>query len=218
MVNDIYNASWEHGKKKTLGFYKKKLPWKEKTLNRRSNLPDLFAPMIGSKKKVRIAELGSGMFCTIGTNWPSAEVEIYPSDILANEFNQILKEAGVVPLIPVKYEDMENLSYRDNYFDIVYCVNALDHTINPIQAIKEMYRVTKPGGWIYLKCFIDVGEKEKYAGMHKWNINMDKNNNLIAWKQGKIYQVENYVTGFKSTKTVEPGHEDDEMIVSILQK
>ena len=45
-----------------------------------------------------IAELGCGMFCTIGSFWKDINVKIYPSDALADDFNQILKEAGICPL------------------------------------------------------------------------------------------------------------------------
>jgi ubiquinone/menaquinone biosynthesis C-methylase UbiE len=47
---------------------------------------------------------------------------------------------------------MEKLTYPDNYFDIVHCSNALDHTHNALPAVKEMIRVCKPGGWIYINC------------------------------------------------------------------
>ncbi|KKT85758.1 MAG: hypothetical protein UW85_C0013G0001, partial [Parcubacteria group bacterium GW2011_GWA1_Parcubacteria_45_10] len=114
---DIYNAKWEKGKNNTLRFYKAKLPWKSKQFNRKLYLPTYFGPMIGDKKEVKIAEVGAGMFCTIGSLWKTAKVKVYPSDALADEFNKILKESGVTPLIPVAKEDMENLSYPDNFFD-----------------------------------------------------------------------------------------------------
>jgi SAM-dependent methyltransferase len=158
------------------------------------------------------------MFCTIGSLWKGAKVQVYASDILANEYNRILKEKGIKPVVPVTREDMESLSYANDFFDIVYCVNALDHAVNPIGAIQEMYRVVKPGGWIYLKCFVNVGEKENYVGMHMWNVKLDGNNNLIIWNKEKSFSVNELFPGFKSSKEVQPGHEDDEMIISTLQK
>ena len=46
--------------------------------------------------------------------------------------------------------DMENLTYEDNSFDVVVCVNALDHTKNPLVALHEFYRVAKK--YIYIDC------------------------------------------------------------------
>src|SRR3990172_12711521 len=114
-MNDQLKEKWEQGKNNTIYFYRKKLPRKSAQFNRELYLPDYFDLMIGDKKEVSIAEIGSGMFCTIGSLWKTAKVKIYPSDALANEFNQILKEANVTPLIPVVKEDMENLSYSNNF-------------------------------------------------------------------------------------------------------
>ena len=44
------------------------------------------------------------------------------------------------------------LSFPDNSFDIVYASNLLHHLPNPQAAIREMYRVLKPGG---KACFWD---------------------------------------------------------------
>lgn len=48
--------------------------------------------------------------------------------------------------------DMEDLDYDDSTFDLVVCVNALDHTPNAAKALSEFYRVVKKGGWIYIDC------------------------------------------------------------------
>src|SRR3990167_9322675 len=107
-MNDELKERWNKGKNNTLHFYRKKLPWKSSQFNKPLYLPDYFAPMIGDKKEIKIAELGSGMFCTIGSLWKTAKVNVYASDALADEFNQILKDVGITPLIPVVKENMEN--------------------------------------------------------------------------------------------------------------
>jgi ubiquinone/menaquinone biosynthesis C-methylase UbiE len=217
-MNVLYDAKWDKGKNKTLRFYRAKLPWKAKQFNREFELPSYFGPMIGGKKEITIAELGAGMFCTIGSTSKSIKVKVYPSDVLSDEFNQILNEAGVVPLIPVAKENMERLSYPDNFFDIVHCANALDHTPNPIAAIKEMYRVCKPGGWIYLRHFVNVGENEKYNGLHMWNIDINNNNECVIWNPDKKYLLSDLFKGFKSVKKTELDYETEDMVVSKLQK
>lgn len=214
-MNGSYKTKWERGKKNTLLFYRKKLPWKAKQFNRELYLPAYFEPMIGDKKEVTIAELGAGMFCTIGSLWKTAKVKVYPSDSLADEFNQILKESGVTPLIPVVRENMENLTYPDNFFDIVHCVNALDHTTDPIKAIKEMYRVVKPGGFIYLRHFINAGEHENYSGLHIWNIGLEKNNNCLIWNKDCRFLLSSIIIGFENSIQKELG---SDLIVSILHK
>jgi SAM-dependent methyltransferase len=34
----------------------------------------------------------------------------------------------------------------NNFFDIVVCTEVLEHTLNPFEAVKEIYRILKPNG------------------------------------------------------------------------
>ena len=214
-MNDILKAKWNKGKNNTLHFYRKKLPWKARQFNREFYLPDFFGVMIGDKKEVTIAELGAGMFCTIGSLWKTAKVNIHPSDALADEFNQILKECGINPVTALEKQNMESLTYPDKSFDIVYCCNALDHCADPLNAVKEMYRVLKPRGWIYLKHVVNVGEHEKYAGLHMWNVDIGNNNECIIWNRNERFSLENFVPGFNNVIDKSSGIDQ---IISILQK
>jgi len=178
----------------TLNHYQRKLVNKERQFNHIMFLPTYFDDMIGDKKEVNIADLGSAMFCTIGNLWNGVDgkgikVNMYASDIKADDFNRMLREAKVEPIIPVTKEDMEKLSYPDNFFDIVHCVNALDHVENPKKALEEMKRVIKPGGWIYLRHYRNVGEREKYKGEHQWNIALEVTSpDIKIWnKKQKFY-------------------------------
>ncbi|MEM5835084.1 MAG: methyltransferase domain-containing protein [Candidatus Aenigmatarchaeota archaeon] len=61
-----------------------------------------------------------------------------------------------VDLYPTRKEvikcdvDKEKLPFPDEYFDIVYSKNLLEHLRNPGFAIEEMFRVLKKGGKIIL--------------------------------------------------------------------
>lgn len=46
----------------------------------------------------------------------------------------------------------EDLPFEDNYFDIVYSSNVLEHTADPAQVLREAVRVVKPGGIIQIVC------------------------------------------------------------------
>lgn len=39
-----------------------------------------------------------------------------------------------------------NIPYEDNYFELILCNHVLEHITNDIDAMKELYRVLKPGG------------------------------------------------------------------------
>lgn len=196
----------------TMIFYRRKFKKKLAQFNREAELPDYFGPMIGDKKEVAIAELGAGPICTIGNLWKDTKVKLYASDILQNEFALLWKEHNATPAIPVEEQDMEHLTYPDSFFDIVHCVNTLDHTLNPKQAIKEMLRVCKPGGWIYLRHMPD--QRKKYRGMHAWDINMIDGETVFFNPEEKFLLSE--LGDFKTY--IAEGFKRRDLIVSTLHK
>lgn len=48
--------------------------------------------------------------------------------------------------------DIHELPFADNSIDVIICSSVLEHVEEPQRAVREMYRVLKPGG----VCFIDV--------------------------------------------------------------
>lgn len=158
------------GEKMAVKHYKGKLRWRVEALNNEFQLPEYFREMIGDKKEVCISDIGAGAISMIGSTWPGVKVKMVASDQLADDYNALWKERGFVPFIPIEKQDMEKLTYPDESFDIVHCVNALDHCEDPYKAIAELIRVCKKGGWIYLRHIQNEGENEKYAGFHQWNI------------------------------------------------
>lgn len=97
--------------------------------------------------KFRIADIGAG---------PTSMVEVVASD----------KDL----IDGVQRQDMEKLTYEDNSFDVVHCRNALDHTKNALAVVKEMIRICRPGGLVYIKCWLDQKETK---GHHYWSAKED---------------------------------------------
>ena len=151
----------------TTRFYRQRFRQKETQYNVPSQLPSYFDRFIGDKKKVLIGEMGAGPINTIGNLWPTAEIEIYACDWFQPEYQKFWKDNGKTPVVPVKYENMEALSLPDETFDIVHCVNALDHTVNADIALKELIRVCKKGGWVYLRHHLN--QRSLHAREHRWD-------------------------------------------------
>lgn len=129
--------------------------------------PFYFSRLIKAKE-VTIADLGSGPVCTLGTLWAGVKIKIYASDIKQPQYSKLWEKNGVTPLIPIEYQDMEKLTYKNESFDIVHCVNALDHTYNPEKALNEMKRICKTGGYVYLRHIRDQKAVNSGRG-HYWN-------------------------------------------------
>ncbi len=58
------------------------------------------------------------------------------------------------PLAKVKM-DITNIVYEDNFFDVILCNHVLEHIPDDGKAMKELWRVLKPGGWAILQVPID---------------------------------------------------------------
>lgn len=113
-------------------------------------LADYLIPLVGDKKEVKIIDLGSGPYPITGQLLDGVKVETVHLD--QQDFADWWKEYETTPLYPILVQDMENLPYEDHSFDIAHSMNALDHTRDAEKALKEMIRVTKPGGWVYIDC------------------------------------------------------------------
>ncbi|MFH1307228.1 MAG: class I SAM-dependent methyltransferase [archaeon] len=52
--------------------------------------------------------------------------------------------------IKLFYSDAGKLKFKDSSFDLVVCQDTFHHFRNPVKVLKEMYRVVKKGGFIYM--------------------------------------------------------------------
>lgn len=136
--------------------------------NKPNPLADFLVPLIGDKKDVFILDIGSGPYSIIGNYLPDVNIRLHLAD--NQDFTDFWKKYDKNPYFTIENEDMEKLRYIDDWFDIVVCINALDHTNDAKKAVEEMIRVCKPGGYVYIDCHLDqlnTGHK------HKWNAKQD---------------------------------------------
>lgn len=59
------------------------------------------------------------------------------------------------PSVMVKV-DVTDMNFPDNSFDVVYCSHVLEHVPDDRKAMREFFRVLKPGGWAILLVPITV--------------------------------------------------------------
>lgn len=71
---------------------------------------------------------------TFNKLFKSCDLEYHPVDISSKN-----------PYI-IEQFDVQDIPYEDNYFDVIYCSHILEHVPDDRKAIRELYRVLKPGG------------------------------------------------------------------------
>lgn len=60
---------------------------------------------------------------------------------------------------PTMVMDLTDLKFSENTFDAIICYHVLEHIPDDIQAMQELYRVLKPGGWALSQVPIWATEK-----------------------------------------------------------
>ena len=149
--------------------FKEKIERYIERYNKLLPLNEHLVQLVGDKKTIKLLDIGSGPFSITGQTLEGVDISITMAD--KTDFSEHWKFWNIKPLFPVEYQNMEALTYEDNTFDIVNCVNALDHTRNPREAIAEMKRVLKPTGWIYINCNLD---QHTVSGKHHfWDAKED---------------------------------------------
>lgn len=123
----------------------------ERIENQRYNLEPFihsFAQFTACRGK-RVLEVG----CGIGTDllqFARAGAKIYGIDLSRRSIEFAKRRLDLYGLNAELLEiaDAENLPFCSDKFDLVYSWGVVHHTPNTERAVKEMYRVLKPGGFI----------------------------------------------------------------------
>ena len=63
--------------------------------------------------------------------------------------------------------DITNISFPDNYFDVILCNHVLEHIIKDKEAMAELFRVLKKDGWGIFQVPIDFNREETYEDFSK---------------------------------------------------
>jgi SAM-dependent methyltransferase len=58
--------------------------------------------------------------------------------------------------------DITDIPFDADHFDVILCNHVLEHVPNDHQAMAELYRVLKPGGWAILQSPVDAGRDRTF--------------------------------------------------------
>ncbi len=177
---------------------------------RRPLMPALAAPALAGET-VRVLDVGAGPLTTLGTRLDDGRVaEVVAVDPLAARYAELLAGLGIEAPIPTVHGEGETLvaQFGDGAFDGVYCANALDHCHSPIEVVRQMVSVVKPGGAVGLLCYRNGGEREEYGGLHQWNVTV-RDGRLVIWSRDREIDVAAQLAG---SATVEARRVEGDLI------
>ena len=114
--------------------------------------PTLQSPDILTNKTILEVGCGANPFSVWLASQGFGPKEIIAADFspAAIEMAQKAADSNSVSNIRWHNEDIQDLSFRNEHFDIVFSFETIEHVPKPYTAIKEIYRVLKPGGSLML--------------------------------------------------------------------
>jgi len=144
------------------------------------HIPNAYCPVCRSLERHRLDWLFFKQETDLFSDKPKKMLHIAPEEIFEKKFrkiNQLEYITGDISNPRAMYQvDICNMQFEDDSFDIIYCSHVLEHVTNDFQALQELLRVLKPGGWALLQVPItanktfedpsitDPAERKKWFG------------------------------------------------------
>jgi len=139
---------------------------------------------------VSILDVGAGPLSSLGKVFPGKSITITATDPLADEYNRVMSELGIVP--PVRTISCEGERLLDLFepesFDIAYARNALDHSHDPLRVIRNMVSLIKSTGLVFLRHFSNEAVQQGNVGLHQWNFDV-RDGALVVWNESQVFDV-----------------------------
>lgn len=118
-----------------------------------------FLPGLGDalqNKTLTVLEVGSGLVSALSMV-DGLRARLLSIDPLMEQYGQVvdLLDRGLPACIYQQGSGEEMTMFKDNSFDVVACINVIDHTPDPNKMLSEIKRILKPGGRFYFEVNFD---------------------------------------------------------------
>jgi SAM-dependent methyltransferase len=182
-VTGVIRATWESGLNSEVAYWRSWVETKggrfpgdyaSRTSTDTELQPHIARYLPDGRRTISILDVGSGPLTIVGRKAAGVALDITAVDALADEYNKILYEYGIDPIVRTQSCLTEQLSskFESDKFDIAYARNTLDHSLDPLRAIVEMLSVVQKGGIVLTEHARNEGQTHKYAGLHQWNFDI----------------------------------------------
>ncbi len=126
-------------------------------------------------KRILDAGCGKGRYA-LHVKLANRDAEVYGIDISENMLSSI------PDCVQTRRANIQDIPFNDGFFDVVYCIEALEHAPCPLKAVSEMARVVRPGGKLLIidknaemKGVIQTEKWERWFGKQELSAAMEKN-------------------------------------------
>lgn len=130
-----------------------------------SNAVPFVIPYLKKTGRLLDVGLGPGTILKDFANYVGEVVGVEPTQELVD---LAASQPDLPKLVTFQYGLAYSLPFEDNSYDFVHASQVVVHLERPIEALKEMERVCKPGGYIFVKdtdLKLKVIYPEKYASL-----------------------------------------------------
>lgn len=125
------------------------------------NRPEARCPVCGSFERHRLAWLYMRTETDLLDGRPKSILHVSPEKLMAQKLRKLRRvqyvSIDINPARGMVAMDLTSLALPENIFDVVYCSHVLEHIPSDRAAMAEMFRVTKPGGWLLVQVPLGSG-------------------------------------------------------------
>lgn len=135
------------------------------------------------KAATRFLDAGSGPFSRCGFKTSRTALSFVAVDALAPAYARLKQMYGIVSGMQPQFGFTEILSdiFPPESFDIVHMSNSLDHCIDPVLGLYNLFHVCAQGGKVILRHAKNEGASAHYDGLHQWNLCVEKGR-FVIWR------------------------------------
>lgn len=147
-------------------------------------------------QKIKGKVLDAG--CSVGTF-----AQVAPNQIIGIDNDKEALEICKNKNLKVKFADLEKkIPFKDNFFEGVFCSHTIEHLNNPLNMMKEIYRVLKPRGILVLITPDYIKSHDKGFGFwadytHKTPFTKESLKRIAFDSDFKQYEINHRIKQFK---------------------